>query len=307
MRMIDLYVPAVEGFDIKLPFDEAYELVVEALSALGEDYQAILRKAREERWIDVYENEGKSAGAYSWGTYGTHPYVLLNYKENLDSVLTIAHEMGHSLHTYLSNKHQPYLDAEYSLFVAEVASTTNEILVLRALMERYAGDKQAQAFLTWHLLDGFRGTVFRQTMFAEFEREAHAMAERGEALTADSLNAVYASPQRRLLPAGPAGRAHRLRVDAHPPLLQRLLRLQIRHRLFGGDGACRGHPHRGRGGGGALQEIPFSRFQRAAPGGAACGRGGHGKARGRGSRAGRLRRAGGEVRGTDEVNRLSER
>ena len=192
MRMIDLYVPAVEGFDIKLPFDEAYELVVEALSALGEDYQAILRKAREERWIDVYENEGKSAGAYSWGTYGTHPYVLLNYKENLDSVLTIAHEMGHSLHTYLSNKHQPYLDAEYSLFVAEVASTTNEILVLRALMERYKDDKQAQAFLTWHLLDGFRGTVFRQTMFAEFEREAHAMAERGEALTAESLNAVYA-------------------------------------------------------------------------------------------------------------------
>ena len=180
------------AFDIKLPFDEAYELVVEALSALGEDYQAILRKAREERWIDVYENEGKSAGAYSWGTYGTHPYVLLNYKENLDSVLTLAHEMGHSLHTYLSNKNQPYLDAEYSLFVAEVASTTNEILVLRALMERYAGDKQAQAFLTWHLLDGFRGTVFRQTMFAEFEREAHAMAERGEALTAESLNAVYA-------------------------------------------------------------------------------------------------------------------
>ena len=192
MRMIDLYVPAVEGIDIKLPFDQAYDLVTDALSVLGEDYQDILRTARRERWIDVYENEGKSAGAYSWGTYGTHPYVLLNYKENLDSVLTIAHEMGHSAHTYLSNKRQPYLDAEYSLFVAEVASTTNEILVLRSLMERYKGDRQAQAFLTWHLLDGFRGTVFRQTMFAEFEREAHAMAERGEALTADSLNAVYA-------------------------------------------------------------------------------------------------------------------
>lgn len=193
MRMIDLYVPAVEGFDIKLPFDEAYDLVVDALSVLGEDYQAILRQARAERWIDVYENEGKSAGAYSWGAYGTHPYVLLNYKENLDSVLTIAHEMGHSVHTFLSNKHQPYLDAEYSLFVAEVASTTNEILVLRALMERYKDNPQAQAFLTWHLLDSFRGTVFRQTMFAEFEREAHAMAERGEALTCESLNAVYAA------------------------------------------------------------------------------------------------------------------
>ena len=191
MRMIDLYVPAVEGFDVKLPFDDAYDLVVDALGVLGEDYQAILRRAREQRWIDAFENEGKSAGAYSWGTYGTHPYVLLNYKENLDSLLTIAHEMGHSVHTYLSNAHQPYLDAEYSLFVAEVASTTNEILVLRALMDRYADQPNAQAFLTYHLLDGFRGTVFRQTMFAEFEREAHAMAERGEALTAQSLCGVY--------------------------------------------------------------------------------------------------------------------
>lgn len=141
--------------------------------------------------IDALENEGKSSGAYSWGTYATHPYVLLNYKENLDSLLTIAHEMGHSLHTYLSNKNQPYLDAEYSLFVAEVASTTNEILVLRALMERYASDDRAQAFLTYHLLDSFRSTVFRQTMFAEFEREAHAMVERGEALNAAALNALY--------------------------------------------------------------------------------------------------------------------
>ena len=192
MRMIDLYVPAVEGFDIALPFDEAYDLVVDALAVLGADYQDVLRRARRERWIDALENEGKSSGAYSWGTYATHPYVLLNYKENLDSLLTIAHEMGHSLHTYLSNKNQPYLNAEYSLFVAEVASTTNEILVLRALMERYANDDRAQAFLTYHLLDSFRSTVFRQTMFAEFEREAHAMAERGEALTGDVLDALYA-------------------------------------------------------------------------------------------------------------------
>ena len=164
-------------------------------------------------------------------------------------MLTIAHEMVHSLHTYLSNKHQPYLDAEYSLFVAEVASTTNEILVLRALMERYADDKQAQAFLTWHQLDGFRGTVFRQTMFAEFEREAHAMAERGEALTAESLNAVYGKLNAAYYP--------QVRQDALiayewmriPHFYNGLLRLQIRHRLFGGDGACRGHPHRGRDGG----------------------------------------------------------
>ncbi len=193
MSMIDVYVPAVEGFDIKLPFDEAYELVSDCLKPLGEDYQAVLKKAREERWIDPYENVGKSSGAYSWGTYDSHPYVLLNYKENLDSLLTVAHEMGHAMHSYYSDSTQPYENAGYSLFVAEVASTCNEILVLFELMERYKDDKKAQAFLIYQLLDGFRGTVFRQTMFAEFERESHAMAERGEALTAESLNKFYAS------------------------------------------------------------------------------------------------------------------
>ena len=192
VSMIDIYVPAVEGFDIKLPFDEAYELVTDCLSALGEDYQAVLKQAREQRWIDPYENVGKSSGAYSWGTYDSHPYVLLNYKENLDSLLTVAHEMGHAMHSYHSDKAQPHTTAGYSLFVAEVASTCNEILVLFELMERYKDDKKAQAFLIYQLLDGFRGTVFRQTMFAEFERESHAMAERGEALTAESLNKVYA-------------------------------------------------------------------------------------------------------------------
>ena len=193
MSMIDVYVPAVEGFDIKLPFDEAYALVTDCLSALGEDYQEVLKKAREARWIDPYENVGKSSGAYSWGTYDSHPYVLLNYKENLDSLLTVAHEMGHAMHSYYSDGAQPYENAGYSLFVAEVASTCNEILVLFELMERYKDDKKAQAFLIYQLLDGFRGTVFRQTMFAEFERESHAMAERGEALTAESLNSVYAN------------------------------------------------------------------------------------------------------------------
>lgn len=192
MSMIDVYVPAVEGFDIKLPFEEAYELVVDCLSPLGADYQAMLFHALDSRWIDPYENAGKSSGAYSWGTYDSHPYVLLNYKENLDSLLTVAHEMGHAMHSYYSNAAQPYENAGYSLFVAEVASTCNEILVLFELMERYKDDKKAQAFLVYQLLDGFRGTVFRQTMFAEFERESHAMAERGEALTAESLNAVYA-------------------------------------------------------------------------------------------------------------------
>lgn len=191
MGMEDVYVPACEGFDIKLPFDEAYELMMSCLHPLGGDYQAVLRRAREERWIDPFENVGKSSGAYSWGTYDSHPYVLMNYKPGLDSLLTIAHEMGHSMHSYYSNHTQPYTDAGYSLFVAEVASTTNEVLVLLELMERYQGNDEAQAYLIAQLLENFRTTVFRQTMFAEFEREAHAMAERGEPLTVETLNGVY--------------------------------------------------------------------------------------------------------------------
>ena len=191
MGMEDVYVPACEGFDIKLPFDEAYELMMSCLHPLGGDYQAVLRRAREERWIDPFENVGKSSGAYSWGTYDSHPYVLMNYKPGLDSLLTIAHEMGHSMHSYYSNHTQPYTDAGYSLFVAEVASTTNEVLVLLELMERYQGNDKAQAYLIAQLLENFRTTVFRQTMFAEFERESHAMAERGEPLTVETLNGVY--------------------------------------------------------------------------------------------------------------------
>ena len=192
MGMEDIYVPAVEGFDIRLPFDEAYDLMVDCLSPLGEDYQATLRRARKERWIDVYPNAGKSSGAYSWGTYDSHPFVLMNYHESLDSLLTIAHEMGHSMHSYYSNAGQPYTTAGYSLFVAEVASTTNECLVLMELLKRYENDKNAQTFIVAQLLENFRTTVFRQTMFAEFEKISHEMAERGEPLNADSLNAQYA-------------------------------------------------------------------------------------------------------------------
>lgn len=191
MSMIDVYVPAVSGFDIALPYEQAYDLVVESLAPLGEDYQQVLRRARSERWIDPYPNAGKSSGAYSWGTYDSHPYVLLNYQENLDSLLTVAHELGHAMHSYYSNGAQPFTTSEYSLFVAEVASTTNEILTLFSLMEKYP-QKEAQAFLTYQLLDGFRGTVFRQTMFAEFEKISHEMAEKGEPLTVESLNAAYA-------------------------------------------------------------------------------------------------------------------
>lgn len=188
--MYDLYVPVKQGFDLCLGFDEAYELVADCLGALGEDYQKVLRRAREERWIDPYPTQGKTSGAYSWGAYDTHPYVLLNYHEDLDGLLTIAHEMGHSLHTYLSNAAQPYPTSDYSLFVAEVASTVNEVLVLMELLERYPA-REAQVYLLNNLLDSYRTTLFRQTMFAEFERDAHALSQSGEALTFDSLNALY--------------------------------------------------------------------------------------------------------------------
>lgn len=198
--MYDVYAKMPGSFAIDLPFHEAYDLVVEALAPLGAEYQATLKRAVQERWIDPYENEGKSSGAYSWGTYETHPYVLMNYHETLEDLLTIAHEMGHSLHTYLSAKHQSAPMAEYSLFVAEVASTVNEVLVLMYLMDKYP-EKQAQAYLLNNLMQAYRTTLFRQTMFAEFEKTTHEMAERGEALTGESLNEVYASLNRAYYPS----------------------------------------------------------------------------------------------------------
>ena len=195
MHFYDLYLAPELGFDIKLPFDKAYDMVVDCLHVLGDEYQTVLRQAKAERWIDPYENEGKSSGAYSWGTYASHPYVLINYKPDLDHLQTIAHEMGHSLHTWYSNQ-QPYPKSEYSLFVAEVASTVNEVLVLMELMDRHP-EKNAQAYLLYNLLDSFRGTVFRQTMFAEFEKRSHEMAENGEPLTVDTLNGFYGELNRK--------------------------------------------------------------------------------------------------------------
>ena len=191
MHFYDLYLPPQLGFDIKLPFKKAYEMVMDCLGILGDDYIAVMKQALKDRWIDPYENEGKSSGAYSWGTYDSHPYVLINYKEDLDHLQTVAHEMGHSLHTYYSDKNQPFTKSSYSLFVAEVASTVNECLVLMELLDRYKDNDDAQAYLLYNLLDSFRGTVFRQTMFAEFEKAAHEMEEKGEPLTCESLNKVY--------------------------------------------------------------------------------------------------------------------
>ncbi|MBE6938571.1 MAG: oligoendopeptidase F [Ruminococcaceae bacterium] len=190
LHMYDVYTPIVADAASEISFEEAKETVLEALAVLGEDYLDMLREGFENRWIDVYENEGKRGGAYSSGNSRPHPYVLLNHKDNLDSMFTLAHEMGHALHSYLSTKNQPICQSGYVIFVAEVASTCNEILLMRHLLSK-TDDKQKRAYLINHFLDQFKGTVYRQTMFAEFELEMGKMSEGGASLTADALCAKY--------------------------------------------------------------------------------------------------------------------
>lgn len=192
MHMYDLYIPLVEDAELRLSFEDAFELVLKGLSPLGEEYNALLRKGRDERWIDVCETEGKRGGAYSIGIYGNHPYVLLNYQQTTHDVFTIAHEMGHALHSYFSNGNQPYAKADYKIFVAEVASTVNEVLLLKYLLHT-TEDKKLKKYLLNYFMDMIRTTLFRQTQFACFEQEAHAMAERGEPLNKDNLSDLYYS------------------------------------------------------------------------------------------------------------------
>ncbi|MBQ7867472.1 MAG: oligoendopeptidase F [Clostridia bacterium] len=192
VHMYDLYAPMQKGFESKLSFEEAYDLLLEGVAPLGEDYVETVRKAKDARWIDVYETPNKTTGAYSNGSaYGVHPYVLLNFRPELDGLLTLAHEMGHAMHSYYSNASQPFAKSDYTIFVAEVASTCNEVLTIHALRKKYEGNKAAQMALIGRLLEGFRTTVFRQAMFAEFEMKAHAMEEAGQPLTRESLCAMY--------------------------------------------------------------------------------------------------------------------
>lgn len=190
LHMYDLYVPIIQDIEMQIPYSQAKEMVAKGLEPLGDKYLNILKEGYNSGWIDVLENQGKTSGAYSWGCYDTHPYVLLNYQENVNNVFTLAHEMGHAIHSYLSNKKQPYISANYKIFVAEVASTLNEILLTNYLLETLEDDQQ-KAYVLNHYLEQFRGTVYRQTMFAEFERIVHSMAERGEPLTVDSLSEIY--------------------------------------------------------------------------------------------------------------------
>ena len=190
LHMYDLYVPLVPDADVKIPYEQAKVTVKEALQVMGEEYCKALAHGMESGWIDVYENKGKRGGAYSWGSYGVHPFVLLNHNDTINSMFTLAHEMGHALHSFFTWKKQPYLYADHKIFVAEVASTCNEALLMEHLLKT-TEDKTMRKYLINYFLEQFRGTLFRQTMFAEFEWETHKMCRDGIPLTADALCSLY--------------------------------------------------------------------------------------------------------------------
>jgi len=190
LHMYDLFTPLVEEFDMEISYEQAKSIVKESLKPLGEDYLTVLQEGFDNGWIDIYENEGKRSGAYSWGAYGTHPYVLLNHKDNLNSMFTLAHEMGHAMHSYYSDNNQTYRNAQYPIFLAEVASTLNEALLMDHMLNKSTDPKEKLYLLTYYA-DQFRTTVFRQTMFAEFEMIIHDKAEQGESLTPQLLSEIY--------------------------------------------------------------------------------------------------------------------
>lgn len=190
IHMYDLYVPLTDKFDMKIPYEKAQEIILEALRPLGEEYLNIIKKAFSERWIDVYENEGKQGGAYSWGSYDSHPYILMNYHDDLNSLFTLIHELGHSVHSYYSRTSQEYLYSNYKIFVAEVASTLNELLLINYLLDN-SSSREETIYLLNYYLEQFRTTVYRQTMFAEFEKITHEKVEGKEPLTAKEFTDIY--------------------------------------------------------------------------------------------------------------------
>ncbi|MCP8438604.1 oligoendopeptidase F [Clostridioides difficile] len=190
IHMYDLYVPLTDKFDMDIPYDKAQDIILEALKPLGEEYLKVIKSAFDEGWIDVYDNEGKKGGAYSWGSYDSHPYILMSYKNDLNSLFTLVHELGHSVHSHYSRTSQPFLYSDYKIFVAEVASTLNELLLINYLLEN-SKSKDETIYLLNYYLEQFRTTVHRQTMFAEFEKIVHQRVESGEPLTADEFTNIY--------------------------------------------------------------------------------------------------------------------
>lgn len=190
LHMYDLYVPMARDFNMEISYEEAKEIILEALKPMGEGYTSLIQKAFDERWIDVYENEGKKGGAYSWGCYDSHPYILMSYNNDLNSMFTLIHELGHSIHSYLSHNSQPYIYSSYKIFVAEVASTVNETLLIKYLLNN-SKDKTEQIYLLNYYLEQFRTTVYRQTLFAEFEKITHERVEAGNPMTADDFTEVF--------------------------------------------------------------------------------------------------------------------
>ena len=190
LHFYDIYAPLTSDYTVKVSYENAKETVLDALKILGDDYVLQVKKGYESGWVDVYENDGKRSGAFSWGAYGTHPYIFLNYTETLNDIFTLIHETGHAMHTYYSNETQPYTYAGYKIFVAEVASTCNEVILIDYLLKHSRSDEEKK-YLYGHYLEQFKGTLFRQTMFAEFEMITHRMAQDGEVLNAESLCGTY--------------------------------------------------------------------------------------------------------------------
>lgn len=190
LHFYDIYAPLTSDYTVNVSYENAKETVLDALKILGDDYVSQVKKGYESGWVDVYENDGKRSGAFSWGAYGTHPYIFLNYTETLNDIFTLIHETGHAMHTYYSNETQPYTYAGYKIFVAEVASTCNEVILIDCLLKHSQSDEEKK-YLYGHYLEQFKGTLFRQTMFAEFEMITHRMAQDGEVLNAESLCGTY--------------------------------------------------------------------------------------------------------------------
>ena len=190
LHFYDIYAPLTSDYTVKVSYENAKETVLDALKILGDDYISQVKKGYESGWVDVYENDGKRSGAFSWGAYGTHPYIFLNYTETLNDIFTLIHETGHAMHTYYSNETQPYTYAGYKIFVAEVASTCNEVILIDYLLKHSRSDEEKK-YLYGHYLEQFKGTLFRQTMFAEFEMITHRMVQDGEVLNAESLCGTY--------------------------------------------------------------------------------------------------------------------